>query len=101
MKKQDNAKLQRAKDFTVLARAVYDAISHEDDHVWLKRLRGTVVEFNILASDIIDEDNTLHPDIGLTLLLFLELKTDGEPEAEADRKDALAQIEEMERDYLD
>lgn len=71
----------------------------EKDKGMLELHRHVAVEFAGLVDEAIDEGCTLHPDLGLELLLFIELKKDGNPEAEADRKEVQRILEELEAEY--
>lgn len=79
-------KTQRAKDLLRLARTLYEAGIHEQDGKRLEMLRLVAVELKQAIDEATETDGMLHPDLGLELLLFLELKESGNEEAEGYRK---------------
>jgi hypothetical protein len=91
-------KLQRKLDLIKLARVLYESALHEEDKERLELHRKLAVEAKQLFDDTYEQDHTLHPDLGLELLLFIELKKEGKSEeAETDHLEALKIIEDLEK----
>lgn len=89
---------KRTYYLTKLARSLYESAAHEHDKERLELHRQVAVETASLFNEAINEDNILHPDLGLELLLFIKLKASGEPEAETGRKYVLSIIERLEKE---
>lgn len=99
LQETDEIKQQRGKDLVMVARAIYESAVHEEDKKRLELHRHLAVEAAALIDEAIEKDGILHPDLGLELLLFIELKEDGNSEAEPYRKQVLSLLEDLEKVY--
>lgn len=99
MNHHDNTVQQRAQDLTRLARALYEAALHEEDKERLEMHRNVALGLKELVDEAIDDDALFHADLGLELLLFIELKADGSDGAETGRVEALAVLEYSEKRF--
>lgn len=92
-----DSKLERAKHLTRLARAFYDSVDHEYDKQRLELHRLVAVKLAGLINEAINMDDTLQPDLGLSLILFTEQKQDDMDTG--DDAEALRILETLEREY--
>lgn len=93
---QEQKLQQRELHLVRLARAIYESALHEEDAGRLELHRLLAVSAASLFNEAINEDNLLHPDLGIELVLFIELKARGNSEAKTDRLEVLRIIEELE-----
>jgi len=91
---------QRAEDLVRLARALYESALHEEDRERLELHRLVAVELAQLLNEAINKDDTLHPDLGLELILFIELKRDGNEQAERDSAEVAEILASLESEQL-
>ena len=87
---------QNEKDLVRLARALYNAALHENDKSRLEYYRQTAVSLSTLINDTVNKEGLLHPDLGISLILFIEGKASGSPQSEDDRRDADEILTELE-----
>ena len=99
-KSPDQIKLQRARDLIILADSLCTSATHEEEKERLGMHRLVALEVKKLIDEATTEDGTMDSDLGLDLLLFIELKEDGESEAETYRKHVARELEELKSEYL-
>lgn len=88
----------RESDLTTLARAIYESALHEEDPERLEMHRLLAVYAGSLFDAAFNEDHILHTDLGLEMVLFIELKLSQPVESEFHRKVVLNIIEQVEED---
>lgn len=79
-----------------IARSIYESATQEENSQRLELHRLLAVHAASLFDNACNEDGILHTDLGLELILFIELKKDKHPEAETDRIEVLRIIEQIE-----
>lgn len=92
---------QNVKDLVVAARSLYESAMREEGEEKLELLRRQAVELKPLLDTTFEKEGSLHPDLGLTLLLFIELKKDGNEEWKADARDADAILTTLEEELAE
>jgi hypothetical protein len=93
----DHILKQRKKDLTRLARALFDSALHEENRKRLEMHRMVAVELAQLLDEAVNKDDILHTDLGLELLLFIELKQDGSDQAVYDQREVAEILDELEQ----
>jgi hypothetical protein len=88
----------RESDLAKLARAIYESAMHEQDPERLEMHRLLAVYAGSLFDAANNEDHILHTDLGLEMVLFIELKLSQPVESEFHRKVVLNIIEQIEED---
>lgn len=67
---------QRAKDLARLARAIYNAVEHEDNKEWLPLYESLALKARRLFDESSEEDDTFHPDFGQDITDFVGFKNE-------------------------
>lgn len=81
--------IDREKNLAQLARALLNSASQEDDPERLELHRHIALKLKQILDKTANQDKLLSPDLGLELLLFIELKRDGNTEAKFDRQEVM------------
>lgn len=82
-----------------IARSTYALITEEKDAQWQQCIKTFTLALNSLLADYENERSSIDPDLCLNILLFAELKAEGDAEAETYKKEVDATLSRLEKKY--